>query len=63
MDPKEIKQIEQEIAWLESVNDHLQTDLEFIDTILRKSGFPQGVDSIKAAALEIIDDQDFNPES
>lgn len=61
MDNNEMRQIEQEIAWLESVNDHLQTDLDFIDTILKKSGFPEGIDSIKTAALEMIDDQEINP--
>ena len=60
MGNEEIRQLEQEIAWLESVNDLLQTDLDYVDTLLRKSGFPEGIDSIKSAALEMIDDQEIN---
>ena len=63
MDIKEIRQIQQEVAWLESVNDLLHSDLDFINEILKKSGFPDGIESIKSAALEIINDQELNPES
>jgi hypothetical protein len=51
--------LEQEIARLESVNDHLRTEIEYIDELLRQSGFTRGLESLKEVAQEMIQSPDF----
>ena len=48
----------QKIARLESLNDQLQTELEYINELAIKMGFEKGLITLKAAALELIEDQD-----
>ena len=43
------------IAQLESVNDHLLTEVTYVDTLMRLVGFTNGLQTVKATALEIID--------
>lgn len=43
-----------QIAQLESINDHLMTELGYTDQLLRMSGFPEGLESLKLVALEIL---------
>jgi|SaaInlV_200m_DNA_2_1039689.scaffolds.fasta_scaffold05730_3 hypothetical protein len=45
------------IAHLESVNDQLLTELSYIDTQLKLVGFPEGLETVKVAAAEIIEEQ------
>lgn len=47
-----------EIAHFESVNDHLITEITFIDRLLRQSGFPHGLESLKAVAFELLREED-----
>lgn len=42
------------IAKLESFNDFLQTELAYLDQILRECGFPEGVASLKETVEELI---------
>lgn len=53
------KELEQEIARLESINDHLRTEIEYIDELLHQSGFTRGLESLKEVALEMIQSPDY----
>jgi hypothetical protein len=52
-------QLERKIAGLESINDQLVTELEFVDQLMRNVGFSHGLETVKATAKEIQE----NPES
>lgn len=41
------------IAYLEFVNDQLQTELRYVDHLLKSIGFPRGLDTVKVAAAEM----------
>lgn len=49
------------ISELESINDQLASELRFLDELLRKVGFEQGLITLKSAAEELIqhDHKDF----
>lgn len=42
------------LARLESINDHLQTEMTSLDSLLRAIGFTEGVATLKAAAHECL---------
>lgn len=44
---------ENTIASLESRVDHLETEISYLDSLLTKCGFPDGIASLKVAALEL----------
>lgn len=48
-----------EISRLESVNDHLKTEITYIDHLLRLSGFSRGLESLKEVAIEMIEHPDY----
>ncbi len=43
------------ISELESLNDQLVAELKFLDALLRKVGFEEGLITLKIAAQELID--------
>lgn len=45
------------LAYLEFVNDQLDTEIQDLDGLLRKVGFPEGVVSAKWIAGEMINSQ------
>lgn len=47
-------ELQRKIAHLESINDHLQTEISYIDELMRVAGFHGGIETVKLAALEII---------
>jgi hypothetical protein len=47
-------QMLKKIAKLESINDHLSTELGHIDHLMRLAGFAGGIATVKATATEII---------
>lgn len=47
------KELMTQVARLESLNDHLQTELSYIDQLMRVVGFAGGLETIKATALEL----------
>lgn len=49
------KQLLQKIAFLESLNDQLSTELNYVDRLMRSVGFSGGLEGIKSTAQEIID--------
>lgn len=50
-------QLQQKIAKLEFMNDQMETELQYVDELLRSVGFPQGLVSAKAVAIEILGDE------
>lgn len=49
------KDLEKKLARLESVNDQLAAELDYIDRLMRLIGFSNGIHTIKATAAEIYD--------
>ena len=45
------------IAKLESLCDQLQSEMSYIDKLLREVGFEEGLTTLKEAALELLDKQ------
>ena len=43
------------IAKLESVNDQLSSEIQFLESLTRKLGFAEGIKTLKEAALEMIE--------
>jgi len=46
------------IAKLESMCDQLQAEMKYLDTLLVKVGFEEGLKTLKSAALELIEKND-----
>jgi exonuclease VII small subunit len=49
------EKLQKKIAKLESINDQLQTEYLFLDKILKELGFEKGIQTLKEAAIELID--------
>lgn len=49
---------ERQIAYLEFVNDQLMSEINYIDRLLRSIGFPEGLQTIKNVASEVIEEED-----
>lgn len=47
------------ISELESLNDQLQSEIRYLDDLLKEAGFEEGLKTLKEAVQEIID-QDKN---
>lgn len=45
------------IAYLEFVNDQLQSELRYVDQLLRLIGFPEGLKTVREAAEEVIEER------
>ena len=50
---------EKKIAYLEFVNDQLLSEIQYVDHLLRSIGFPEGLNTIKNAAQEVIEEEDL----
>ena len=48
-------QLLKKIAYLESVNDQLSTEVVYVDHLMRLIGFSEGLITVKATAQEILD--------
>lgn len=48
-------QLLKKIAYLESINDQLTTEVCYVDKLMRLIGFSAGLEGVKATAQEIID--------
>jgi hypothetical protein len=53
-------QLQTKVARLEFVHDQLETELQYVDNLLKSVGFPQGLASAKEVALELL--QNGEPE-
>lgn len=47
------QQMQKRMAYLESVNDMLQAEIFYLDTLMTKVGFSGGLSALKATAQEI----------
>lgn len=47
-------QLEQKIARLESIHDHLEAEFFYVDHLLKSVGFPSGIISAKEVAIELL---------
>lgn len=52
------QKILKEIAHLESLNDMLFTEIKYLDKLLRLSGFPNGLESLKSTAEDMLEDEE-----
>jgi hypothetical protein len=52
------EQLHKKISYLESVNDHLMTELGYMNELLKRNGFPEGLESLKKVAREMLADGD-----
>lgn len=48
-------QLEKKIAYLESVNDQLATEIQYVDQLMRMVGFSEGLKTVKLTANEIVE--------
>ena len=51
----EKKDLVRKISRLESVNDQLVAEIRYLDQIARKLGFCDGLKTLKAAAVELLE--------
>jgi hypothetical protein len=48
------EQLQKKIARLESINDHLLTELSYVNELMRLIGFADGIKTVKATAQEML---------
>jgi hypothetical protein len=53
------KDLEKKLAHLEFVNDQLLTEISYVDGLLRLIGFSNGLESIKNAAKEVLEQENI----
>jgi len=53
----EKEQMLKRISELETINDQLLTELNYLDQLLKQVGFEQGLTTLKAAAQELIEEE------
>ncbi|NGX62826.1 MAG: hypothetical protein KR126chlam6_00228 [Candidatus Anoxychlamydiales bacterium] len=53
------KDLIKKIAKLETINDQLVAEIEYLDHLVRQIGFEQGLTTLKSAALEIINEDEI----
>jgi hypothetical protein len=57
----EEKALLQRIATLETINDQLITEINYLDSIARELGFQEGLKTLKEAAIELLQEEKPNP--
>ncbi len=55
-------QLLKKIAKLESMCDQLQAEMRYLDQLLVEVGFEEGLKTLKAAAIELIDKKQYPSE-
>lgn len=58
----ELQKLTKRVAELESINDQLMSELEYLDSLMRSVGFSNGLATVKATALELYERGDAEPE-
>ncbi|MGM0439702.1 MAG: hypothetical protein ACQEP8_01140 [Chlamydiota bacterium] len=51
------QELRKQIAHLEFANDQLASELSYVDNLLKTIGFEKGLESVKLAAHEILQEQ------
>lgn len=49
------KDLLKKVAYLESLNDHLLTELSYVDRLMRLVGFSGGLETVKLTAKELYE--------
>ena len=49
-------QLQQKIARLEFIQDQLESELFYLDDLLKSVGFPNGLASVKEVAVELLEE-------
>lgn len=49
------KQLLRKLAYLEFINDQLTAELRYIDEVMRAIGFSDGLNTVKSAAEELLE--------
>ena len=57
----EKEELKKRAAKLESVCDQLQSEMDYLDKLLKKVGFEEGIKTLKEAAIELIDKKNLEP--
>jgi len=52
------KEMLAKLAKLETINDQLLSEIEYLDLLVRQIGFEEGLSTLKSAALELLQEQD-----
>ncbi|NGX33097.1 MAG: hypothetical protein K940chlam5_00756 [Candidatus Anoxychlamydiales bacterium] len=53
------KDLIKKIAKLETINDQLVAEIEYVDLLARQIGFEEGLKTLKSAAIEILEEEDI----
>ena len=53
-EPSKEQALERRISELESINDQLTAELRYLDQLLKEVGFDEGLITLKAAAIELL---------
>lgn len=48
---------QKKLARLEFIHDQLEAEIQYINNLLKSVGFPNGIDSAKEVAFELIEQQ------
>jgi hypothetical protein len=51
-------QLLKKIARLESINDHLNSEVKYVDQLMRLIGFADGLQTVKETAKELLEDSE-----
>ncbi len=51
------KDLLKKVAYLESINDHLLTELGYLDHLMRLVGFSEGLETVKLTAEELVESE------
>lgn len=54
-------QLLKKIARLESINDHLNSEVKYVDQLMRLIGFTEGLQTVKATAKELLEEGESGP--
>jgi len=53
--PMDVYSLQASLARLESLHDHMASDLQDLDVLLRVVGFAEGIHSLRLAAQELLE--------
>lgn len=62
MSKNQENELKRRISELESINDQLQAELRYLDELLKEVGFADGLITLKYAAIELLEEDNENPE-
>jgi hypothetical protein len=51
-----MKNLQKEVAALESKLDYYETEFDHLNVLLKKCGFPKGINTLKESAYELLEE-------